>query len=189
MTRVFIVHGWGDKPGDHWMPWLKGQLELNGFTVAAPAMPYTEAPVIGAWTSHLNREVGKTGEAAYYVGHSIGCQTIIRHLEQLPAAGTVRGATFVAPWFTLTNLTAEEETIAQPWIDTSIDFARVRGRLPELTAFFSDDDLYVSIDNQSLFEQRLGAQTHLLNGLKHMGVESGMTTFPELLATTLKALG
>src|SRR5947207_10245118 len=92
MTRVFIVHGWGDKPGDHWMPWLKGQLELNGFTVAAPAMPYTEAPVIGAWTSHLNREVGKTGEAAYYVGHSIGCQTIIRHLEQLPAAGTVRGA-------------------------------------------------------------------------------------------------
>src|SRR5947207_2223318 len=91
MTRVFIVHGWGDKPGDHWMPWLKGQLELNGFTVAAPAMPYTEAPVIGAWTSHLNREVGKTGEAAYYVGHSIGCQTIIRHLEQLPGARRLLG--------------------------------------------------------------------------------------------------
>src|SRR5881296_1336098 len=117
MTRVFIVHGWGDKPGDHWMPWLKGQLELKGFTVAAPAMPRTEAPAIGAWISHLRREVGETGEAAYYVGHSIGCQTIMRHLEQLPAG------------------------------------------------------------------------THLLKGLKHMGVESGMTTFPELLATTLKALG
>src|SRR5207245_3260616 len=78
---------------------------------------------------------------------------------------------------------------AQPWIDTSIDFARVRSRLPELTAYFSDDDPYVSLDNQSLFEQRLAARTHLLKGLKHMGVESGMTTFPELLATTLKALG
>ncbi len=189
MTRVFIVHGWGDKPGDHWMPWLKGQLELKGFTVAAPQMPGTEAPAIGEWVSHLNREVGETGDDAYYVGHSIGCQTIFRHLEQLPAGGTVRGAAFVAPWFVLSNLSAEEEAIAQPWIDTPIDFAWVRSRLPELTAYFSDDDPYVSLDNQSLFEQRLGAHTHLLKGLKHMGVESGMTTFPELLETTLEALG
>ena len=192
MTRVFIVHGWGDKPGDHWMPWLKERLELKGFNVAAPAMPHTEAPVIGAWVSHLNREVGEVGEAGettFYVGHSIGCQTIVRHLEQLPAGGTVRGAAFVGPWFVLTNLSAEEEEIAQPWIDTPIDFARVRSRLPELTAYFSDDNPYVALDNQSLFEQRLGAHTRLLKGLKHMGVESGMTTFPELLATTLKALG
>ena len=189
MTRVFIVHGWGDKPGDHWMPWLKGQLELKGFTVAAPAMPDTEAPAIGAWISHLNRQVGEAGEPTYYVGHSIGCQTIMRHLEQLPTGATVQGAAFVAPWFVLTNLSAEEGPIAQPWVDTPIDFARVRSRLPELTAYFSDDDPYVSLDNQSLFEQRLGAHTQLLKGLKHMGVESGMTTFPQLLATTLKALG
>ena len=103
-------------------------------------------------------------------------------------AGALSNPT-LAPWFVLTNLTAVEEPIAQPWIDTSIDFARVRSRLPELTAYFSDDDPYVSLDNQSLFEQRLGARTHLLKGLKHMGVESGMTTFAELLATTLKALG
>src|SRR5690348_8470824 len=111
MTRVFIVHGWGDKPGDHWMPWLKEQLERKGFTVATPAMPRTEAPVIGEWVSRLNGEVGEAGEAAYYVGHSIGCQTIMRHLEQLPTGITARGATFVAPWFALTNLTAEEEPI------------------------------------------------------------------------------
>src|SRR5690242_13137884 len=140
MTRVFIVHGWGDKPGDHWMPWLQEQLELKGFTVAAPAMPHTEAPVIGEWVPRLNQEVGTAGEGDYYVGHSIGCQTILRHLEQRSAGGTVRGATFVGPWFVLTDLTAEEEPIAQPWIDTPIDFARVRSRLPQLTAYFSDDD-------------------------------------------------
>ncbi len=189
MTRVFIVHGWGDKPGDHWMPWLKGQLELKGFTVAAPAMPDTEAPAIGAWTSHLNQEVGETGEAAYYVGHSIGCQTIIRHLEQLPPGVAVRGAVLVAPWFVLANLSADEETIARPWIDTPIDFARVRGRLADLTAFFSTDDPFVPLDNRALFEQRLGAHSRLFEGRKHFGVESGMTTFPELLATTLNALG
>ena len=188
MTRVFIVHGWGDKPGDHWMPWLKEQLELNGFSVAAPQMPHTDAPVIGEWVPHLNREVGESGEDAYYVGHSIGCETILRHLEQLPAGAKARGAVFVGPWFVLTNLSAEEEAVAQPWIDTPIDFARVRSRLPELSSYFSDDDPFVSLDNQALFEQRLGAHTHLLVGRKHMGNESGMTTFPELLATTLKGL-
>jgi predicted alpha/beta hydrolase family esterase len=189
MTRVFIVHGWGDKPGDHWIPWLKDQLELNGFSVAAPQMPNTEAPVIGEWVPRLNREARESAEDAYYVGHSIGCQTIMRHLKQLPAGSTVRGAVFVAPWFVLANLSAEEEPIARPWIDSPIDFARVRSRLPELTAYFSNDDPYVSLDNQALFEQRLGAHTHLLEGRKHIGVDSGMTTFPELLATSLNALG
>ena len=189
MTRVFIVHGWGDKPGDHWMPWLKEQLELNGFSVAAPQMPHADAPVIGEWVPHLNRKVGESGEDAYYVGHSIGCQTILRHLEQLPPDVTVRGAVLVAPWFVLANLSADEEAIAGPWIDTPIDFARVRDSLPELTAYFSTDDPFVSLENQGLFEQRLGANTRLFEGRKHFGVESGMTTFPELLATTLNALG
>ena len=189
MTRVFIVHGWGDKPGDHWIPWLKEQLEQNGSSVAAPAMPNTEAPVIDEWVSHLNREVGEAGEDTYYVGHSIGCQAIMRHLEQLPGDGKVRGAAFVAPWFVLADLSADEEAIARPWIETPIDFAAVRSRLPELTAFFSSDDPWVSLDNLALFEQRLGAHTHLLEGRKHIGVESGMTNFPELLATMPKALG
>jgi predicted alpha/beta hydrolase family esterase len=189
MTRVFIVHGWGDNPGDHWIPWLKEQLELNGFSVAAPRMPHTDAPVIGEWVSHLKTEVGESGEDVYYVGHSIGCQTIIRHLEELPPGTAVRGAVLVAPWFVLANLSADEEAIARPWIDTPIDFARVRGRLPELTAFFSTDDPFVPLDNRALFEQRLGAHTHIFEGRKHFGVESGMTTFPELLATTLTALG
>ncbi|TMC71380.1 MAG: hypothetical protein E6J18_07025 [Chloroflexi bacterium] len=128
-------------------------------------------------------------EDAYYVGHSIGCQTILRHLEQLPPGVTVRGAVLVAPWFVLSNLSADEEAIAGPWIDTPIDFARVRSRLPELTAYFSTDDPFVSLENQGLFEQRLGAHTRLFEGRKHFGVESGMTTFPELFATTLTALG
>lgn len=183
MKRVFIVHGWGDGPGDHWIPWLKEQLERDGLSVTAPAMPNTAMPAIGEWVSHLNREVGEAGADTYYVGHSIGCQAILRHLEQLPAGTVVRGAALVAPWFVLANLSAEEEEIARPWIETPIDSEKIRERLPDLSAVFSTDDPWVSLDNLALFEQRLGARTQLLEGRKHIGVESGMTTFPELLAT------
>ncbi|MDQ6917836.1 MAG: alpha/beta hydrolase [Candidatus Dormibacteraeota bacterium] len=188
MKRVYIVHGWGDKPGDHWIPWLQEQLEKRGFSVAAPAMPSSETPVIGLWVAHLNGEVGKVDEDTYYVGHSIGCQTILRHLEQTAHGTRVRGAAFVSPWFDLTNLSEDEMTIARPWIDTPIDFARVKETLPRLTAYFSPDDPWVPLDEKVLFEERLGARTQVLEGRHHFGLESGMTTFPELLATTLSDL-
>lgn len=189
MKRVFIVHGWGDKPGDHWIPWLKRQLERKGFSVVAPAMPNTDAPVIGPWVSHLNGEVGEVDADTYYIGHSIGCQTILRHLEHQPAGVTVRGAAFVGPWFDLTLDSEDEEAIARPWIDTPIEFEKVRIHLPPPDAFFSTDDPFVPLDNQPLFEQRLGARTRVLEGRMHMGVESGMKAFPELLETALGALG
>lgn len=187
--RVFIVHGWGDKPTDHWIPWLKAQLEERGLVVSAPAMPNTETPRIEEWVSHLDRKVGEVGPDTFYVGHSIGCQTILRHLQRSPGETRARGAAMVAPWFVLTGQSDAEDVIARPWIDTPIDFPRVGSRLPNLTAFFSDDDPWVPAENQSLFEQRLAAQTRLLHGHKHLGVESGMTVFPELLAVTLKGLG
>ena len=49
MKRVFIVHEWTGKPGQHWMPWLKKELESLGFTVEEPAMPDTDTPKIEAW--------------------------------------------------------------------------------------------------------------------------------------------
>ena len=186
--RVFIVHGWGDQPGDHWIPWLTGQLEQAGIPVAAPAMPNTAEPEIGAWVGRLKLEVGVGDAETFYVGHSIGCQTILRHLEQTPPGTRARGAVFVAPWFDLVGVSAEEMVIARPWIETPIDFAQVRARLPELVAFFSPDDPFVSLDNQALFEERLGARTQVLDGRQHFGVESGMTSFPELLATVQAAL-
>jgi predicted alpha/beta hydrolase family esterase len=187
MKRVFIVHGWGDRPADHWIPWLKRQLERDGLSVVAPAMPGTEAPVIGPWVAHLNGAVGEVDADTYYVGHSIGCQTVLRHLEHLPPLATARGAVFAGPWFHLSNMSADEMLIAQHWIDTPIDYGKVRTHLPELDTFFSTDDEWVPLDNRELFEQRLGARTHVLEGRKHMGVESGMKTFPELLAVVRTA--
>ena len=163
------------------------QLEQDGVSVTAPAMPNTGEPEIGAWVGRLDQEVGAVHEETFYVGHSIGCQTILRHLEHSPGT-SARGAAFVAPWFDLIGVSAEELVIAGPWIETPIDFASVKARLPRLSAFFSTDDPFVSLDNQALFEERLGARTQVLEGRQHFGVESGMTSFPDLLATTLAAL-
>ena len=79
--RVFIIHGWDGYPDEGWFPWLRKELELVGFEIVILSMPNPVAPEIGSWVKCLKDGVGEINENTFFVGHSIGCQTIIRYLE------------------------------------------------------------------------------------------------------------
>jgi hypothetical protein len=156
--RVFLVHRWGGNPNDDWYPWLKKELEIRGFEVHAPAMPNTEYPVIEEWVSTLEKAVGKPDKDTYFIGHSIGCQTIMRYLEK--ANAEIGGALFIAGWFGLREFeTPEERGIAEPWLTTPIDFEKVKKTAVKITAIFSLDDPFVPISDSSIFKEKLGAKT------------------------------
>lgn len=74
--RVFIVHGWDGNPESNWFPWLKKELENKGFEVFVPQLPDPNNPRIYNWIPKLAKTVGKASEQTYFVGHSMGCQTI-----------------------------------------------------------------------------------------------------------------
>lgn len=115
MKRVFIIHGWDFNPKMNWYPWLKKELEKKGYSVTVPAMPKTSEPEISAWVSNLKKVVGKLDEETYLVGHSIGCQAILRFLERENYKGKLKKVVFVAGWFRLANLEDESvEEIARP---------------------------------------------------------------------------
>lgn len=141
MKRVIIVHRWEGGSRDDWRPWLKSELEKRGFEVLVPDMPDTQVPVIEKWVAKLSEVVGKPDANTYFIGHSIGCQTILRYLETIDTP--VGGAVFVAGWFNLENLEDEEtKEIARPWIETPIDLKRVKSILPVSTLIISDNDPY-----------------------------------------------
>jgi len=107
MKRVFIIHGWGGFPGEGWFPGLKKELEKKNFKVEVPSMPDSEHPKIETWIPFLKKVVGKLDEETYFVGHSIGCQTILRYLEkENKKCGKV---ILVAPWMNLDKNTMNEE--------------------------------------------------------------------------------
>ncbi|MBU0666612.1 MAG: alpha/beta hydrolase [Nanoarchaeota archaeon] len=81
--RVFMVHGWEGYPENHWFPWLKKELETKGFEVFVPAMPDTDHPKMGAWLEHLTKITRAPDKDCYFIGHSLGCITILRYLETL----------------------------------------------------------------------------------------------------------
>lgn len=94
MKRAFLIHGWEGFPEEGWRPWLKKKLEDKGFKVIVPAMPDTKKPTLEVWLPFLQKLVGKPTENDFFVGHSLGCITILRFIEHLKEDGKSRWGGF-----------------------------------------------------------------------------------------------
>lgn len=192
--RVFIIHGWGGSPNSEWLPWLKKELEKKGFEVFVPAMPNTEEPKIEEWVPFLADLVGEPNENTYFVGGSIGCQTIMRYLETLPKNKRAGRVIFVAGWFDLTDFICEEipedkeecRKIARPWIETPINFKKVRNSANDFIAIFSDNDPYVELNNKDIFEKQLGAKIIIEHNKGHFNDDYNIKELPVVLDSILK---
>lgn len=186
MPRVFLIHGWDGNPQNHWFPWFSLELKARGWEVNAPHLPHTDAPKVGEWLTFLKEYAGQPNTETYFVGHSIGCQAILRYLESLPEKAKIGGAILVAGWLSLDNLdTPEEKEIAKPWIETPIDFAKAKIHCQRFVMIFSDNDPYVPMEHSLQFSKQLGAKTILERGKKHFS--DGMTALPSALSALLKA--
>jgi uncharacterized protein len=186
MKRVFIIHGWGGFSGEGWQTWLKGELEKKGFKVIAPDMPDTENPKIEAWVPFLAKLVGKCDADTFFVGHSIGCQTILRYLAELPEGEKSGGAVFVAGWLNLKGLTVAEEEVAMPWLRLPIDLGKLKTNTAKFAAIFSDNDPVVPLADEKLFREKLGAETVILNDRGHFTGEDDIDELPIVLKKILE---
>jgi len=188
--RVFIIHGWGGVPDVDWYSWLKRELENLGYEVQSPSMPNTMRPTIEEWVSKIKEIVGEVDKDMYFVGHSMGCQAIMRYLERLPEEVIVKGVVFVAGWFNLTDETWDEDylpEIAKPWIDTPIDFSKVKKHAKRFVAVYSDNDPYVPVSDSKLFKERLGAEVILEKNKGHItGGDDNVTELPIVLEKILE---
>jgi len=185
MKRVFIIHGWEANPEMHWFFWLKKKLEEQGFKVEVPVMPNTMEPKVKEWPAHLAKIVGKLDEQTYFVGHSIGCQAILRYLAK-GRRHRSGGVVLVAPWFKLTNLeTEEEKMIAKPWLEEPIDFNKLKNS-SKFIGIFSNNDPYVPLVNSEILKKKLVAEIIIIPNAGHFNFEDGFDQLPTALNAVLK---
>ncbi len=182
--RVFLVHRWDGTSKDDWFPWIKKELEKKGIRVRAFDMPNTGHPKVEEWVKHMEQNINPddVDENTYFIGHSIGCQTILRYLEKLHKHKKVGGCVFVAGWFNLINLGSEELQIAHPWMTSLIHYERILDHCSNFLAIFSDNDPYVHLDEAEKFKERLGAKILITNGREHFNESEE----PLVLRETLK---
>jgi predicted alpha/beta hydrolase family esterase len=179
MKRVFIIHRWSGSPNDDWRPWLKQELENRNYEVVVPEMPDTDTPMIEKWVERIKKIVGIPDEEVLFIGHSIGCQAILRYLEIIQEP--IFGAIFVAGWSKLENLEDKEtEEIARPWLETPINLDKVKKVLPQSALLISDNDPYGAFEENKTYFSRLGSRIIVLHHAGHITGEDGFRKLEQI---------
>jgi len=173
MKKVYLIHGWGGSDSSEgWFGWLKRELKEKGIKIIVFNMPNTDYPKINEWVGFLKENIKEEdlNEELYFIGHSIGCQAILRYLETLNSNIKIAGCIFVAGWFNLKEETyevKEEREIAKPWIETPIDFEKVKKHTTNFLAIFSDNDDCVPLSDSEIFKEKLNAKIIIKNNEGH----------------------
>jgi predicted alpha/beta hydrolase family esterase len=175
--KVILIHRWSGNPDSDWYQSVSNSLKEEGFRVEIPEMPNTDEPKISEWVGKLKEICPSPDKETLFIGHSIGCQAILRYLEQLDNKIKVGRVLFVAPWFNLQGLESEPKSsnIAKPWIENSIDLEKVKAHLTSITTIFSDNDPYVSLSDKEVFKQILGSKVIVEHNKGHFTSEDNIT--------------
>jgi hypothetical protein len=146
----------------------------------APTMPDASHPQAAAWVAHLRDVVGTPNEQTYFVGHSLGCVTILRYLALQPKTVRVGGAVLMAGFTSSLNISEIENFLSEP-----IDAKQVRLVCPNIAAFASTNDHYVPVQEGKILQKQFGAHLEIVESAGHFGSNDGYTEFPGVLEKLL----
>lgn len=189
MNKIYIVHCWDGTKDDGWYPWLDDKISNENNEVIRFNMPNTAHPKIEEWVAELDKQVNDLGEKTYFVGHSIGCQTIMRYLER-KNIDRIGGMLFVAPWLDLLPEAINDDesyNVAYPWIHTPIDFEKIKRITNKITCIFSNNDYFVSLTQQDVFK-KLNAKIVIVNDKGHISADDGVEELDEIYDELLKMI-
>ena len=139
-------------------------------------MPDTKHPKMDAWINHLIKIVGVPDKNCYFVGHSLGCITILRYLETLKENQEVGGIILIAGF--TSNLGYEE---LGSFFTKAINWDKIKSHCRKFVAIHSDNDPYVPLHYGDLFKERLNANILIEHDMKHFSGDDGITKLPTLL--------
>jgi len=154
----------GGNPNKGFKPWLKKELEKRGFIVESPPMPNTNDPKLSGWVGHLSRMVGKPDKDCYFIGHSLGCITILKYLESLKENEMVGGAVLVAGFSV--DLGDKYKVIAR-FTEKPVNWNMVMSHCKKFVAIHSDNDPAVPMIHGKMMEEKLGAKLIIEHNMEH----------------------
>lgn len=179
--RAIIIHGWEGSPEGCWIPWLKKQLEEQGLEVITPTMPDADNPKMDNWLSHLTKAVGEVSKNDYFIGHSLGCITILRFIESLKQDQKIGGVVLVAGF--CSDLGYDE---LASFFQTKINWEKIKTHCNNFTAIHSDNDEDVSLHYSELFKEKLGAEKIIEHNKGHFSDDAGIKELPVAFNAILK---
>jgi len=173
-THIIVVMRWAGSPDKDWYPWLEQELKKKypNISINILNMPNPQSPTIEDWVPTVEAALKKASQEfkkIYCVGHSVGCQSIIRALDKLQSADStfsLDGVLLVASWF----FVDKPWSSLMPWIETPVNTQNASKATSKFHVVISDNDQYTSDwqSNKKLWEERIPqCQVHVISGAKH----------------------
>ncbi|MBD8506529.1 serine hydrolase family protein [Hoyosella sp. G463] len=184
-VRAIIVHGYSAHTGKHWFPWLDDELANRGHEVHRVVLPSPDEPDSGAWEAELARAIGPVDDETVLIGHSLGCLSLLRHLDALGGGWRLGGLVLVAGFLgTLPGLPELDACIGQgQGQGQGLDATALGARVRHAAVIHSDDDEIVPPELSAQLAEALGARDITVPGGGHFLEDE----LPEALAEVLAA--
>lgn len=170
IERVVVMPRWSGTPESDWYPWLRGALGGWGGALDVLALPDKDAPTITGCVEAIDAAVDAAVDAAtvgstLLVGHSVGCQAMVRWLAQRSGGTRAAGLLAVAGWWAVD---APWPSIV-PWIELPVDTARARAAVERVVVLLSDNDPFTAdhAGNAEQWRARMGAEVRVAPGARH----------------------
>lgn len=182
MKRAALFHGTDGSPDSLWWPWLKAQLEKDGYSVYAPLLPQNHTPNKAVYREFLDHS-GWEFKDNLLVGHSSGATTVLNLLlsESFPR---VRTAVLVGTFLNeklLTDVDWYEPGQFNNLFEDDYDPTRLRKKADSFIFVHGDDDPYCDIEDARKLCDALGGAFVTIKGGGHLAASSGITEIPEII--------
>ncbi|MDR2225163.1 MAG: alpha/beta hydrolase [Providencia sp.] len=181
--KFVIIHGYTASPEKNWFPWLKSQLEALGAQVDVPEMPDALSPDPEKWQQRLQQLPFDIDEDSVLIGHSLGCVTALRFLQNKQQA--VKGYILVSGFDEVQQTLPELRSHTLGPLDHTV----LVGIADKRISIISTNDEIVSPSSSKALAETLNTQVILEENAGHFLDREGYTTFPTLLEAIKQQFG
>ncbi|ALB46499.1 RBBP9/YdeN family alpha/beta hydrolase [Clostridium beijerinckii] len=177
-TNIYVIHGYTSSSQSEWFPWLKEQFKNSPVKVNIPDMPDSGSPHLDQWIKHLRKNVLNIDENTIFIGHSLGCVTLLRYI--LEKNIKIKGAILVSGFINENPMDEQTEGL-QEFIDEPLDIAGIKSLITSIIVITATNDDIVPTEATQKLAKELDANLIILSEGKHFIARDGYTDFPILL--------
>lgn len=186
--KVILIHGnGGGTKDDHWLPYVKRELEKLGLEVVAVTFPDNVEAKSSIWLPYLEKELKADGQTII-IGHSSGAVAAMRYAE----THRIFGSVLVGGCYTDLGWASEKISgyYDQPW-----QWDKIRENQNWIIQFASKDDPYIPITEERHIHENLDTEYYEFSDKGHFGsvnpeegINNPMPEFPELAEAVKRRL-
>lgn len=182
VKKVYIIHGYGATPDNHWFPWLKAILENQNIAVDAVKLPKSHQPDFDLWQTTLAEHIGKPQKNDIFIAHSLGTISLLHYLSKHKPM-SIGGLILVSGFGRrLTKLSTINGFNVDAYIDSAnLDLAAIRAMSPQIYSIISKNDFIVDPEESLKLAEQLHSKVISVPKGGHFLAQDGFRQLPQIL--------